>query len=278
MSRTARLIIGGIAFVLVLVLIGLVYIWVSGGSAAPSEALVAPTLELATRQPTAEPTATVTEAPVAATTEATPETTAEATAESTDTASAPAETAPTVFNIVSDESEVRFILNEVLRGSPNEVTGRTTQVAGQIAVDFANPANSQVGEIRIDARSLATDNELRNRAIRGQILQSSQDQFEFISFKPTSIDGLPASVTMGQPFEFSITGDLTIRDITNPVTFDVTVTPDSETRIEGSASATVQRGDYNLIIPNVPGVANVDEAVKLEIDFVATAGEATPAS
>jgi polyisoprenoid-binding protein YceI len=166
---------------------------------------------------------------------------------------------------------VRFILDEVLRGSPNTVTGRTDQIAGQIAVDFANPQNSQVGEIRISARSLATDNELRNRAIRGQILQSSQDEFEFISFKPTEITGLPASVTMGQSFEFQITGDLTIRDITHPVTFDVTVTPDSEAHIEGTAIATVQRGDFNLIIPNVPGVADVDEAVRLEVDFEADA-------
>jgi polyisoprenoid-binding protein YceI len=181
-----------------------------------------------------------------------------------------------VFNIVPDHSEVRFILNEVLRGSPNQVTGRTNQIAGQIGVDFTTPANSQVGEIKIDARSLSTDNELRNRAIRGQILQSSDDKFEFISFKPTAITGLPDSVTVGQAFSFQIAGDLTIRDITKPVTFDVTVTPASKTQIEGTASATVQRSDYNLTIPNVPGVADVDQAVKLELDFIATVGDATP--
>lgn len=256
MSRSARLIVAGIVVVLVVVLIGLVYIWVSGGSAEPSETLVAPTLELATRQPTTEATP---EAASAASTESPTAATAESAADEA-----------VIFSIVADDSEVRFILNELLRGSPNTVTGRTDQIAGEIGVDFANPQNSQVGEIRINARTLATDNELRNRAIRGQILQSAQDQFEFISFKPTSLDGLPASVTLGEAFEFQVTGDLTIRDITNPVTFDVTVTPVSETRFEGTATATVQRGDYGLTIPNVPGVADVDEAVRLEIDFVAT--------
>jgi len=182
-----------------------------------------------------------------------------------------------VFNIVPDSSEVRFILNEVLRGSPNTVTGRTNQVAGQIGVDFTTPANSQVGEIKIDARALTTDNELRNRAIRGQILQSSQDQFEFITFKPTSITGLPDTVTVGQPITFQIAGDLTIRDITKPATFDVIVTPASKTQISGSANATIQRSDYNLTIPTAPGVADVDQAVRLEMDFVATVGDATPA-
>lgn len=272
MSQSARIIVGVIVLVLIVVLAGLVYIWVSGGSAAPSATLSAPTLAIATQRPTNAPT----QAPTSAvTTEATAQSTAEATSDAA-TAEATAQvSAPqgelVVFNLVADDSEVRFILNEVLRGSPNQVTGRTNQIAGQIAVDFSDPAQSQVGEIRISARSLATDNELRNRAIRGQILQSSQDQFEFISFKPTEISGLPASVTLGQSFDFQITGDMTIRDITAPVTFDVTVNPVSQTRLEGTATATVQRADYNLTIPNVPGVADVDEAVRLEITFVAEA-------
>ncbi|MEO8394211.1 MAG: YceI family protein, partial [Chloroflexota bacterium] len=225
MSRSARIIVGLIVLFLIGLFAVLAYIWVSGGSSAPSVALSAPTLELATRASTA--TATV--APVVPTSVVTSESTAEsAVTEISDpaTATKAPTRAPTsapanvvVFNIVPESSEVRFILNEVLRGSPNKVTGRTNQVAGQIGVDFTTPANSQVGEIRIDARSLSTDNELRNRAIRGQILQSQQDKFEFISFKPTSITGLPDTVTIGQAFTFQIAGDLTIRDITKPVTF-----------------------------------------------------------
>ncbi len=278
MSRSARIIVGLIVLFLVGLFAVLAYIWVSGGSAAPTVALSAPTLELATRASTAT---------VAPTNIVTSESTAEsavtaisdpATATKVPTrapTSAPANVM--VFSIVPESSEVRFTLNEVLRGSPNKVTGRTDQVAGQIGVDFTTPANSQVGEIRIDARSLSTDNELRNRAIRGQILQSSDDKFEFIAFKPTSVSGLPDTVTIGEAFTFQIAGDLRIRDITNPVTFDVSVTPDTKLQITGTASATVQRDDYRLTIPNVPGVADVDQAVLLEIDFVATVGDATPA-
>jgi hypothetical protein len=96
-------------------------------------------------------------------------------------------------------------------------------------------------------------------------------KFEFINFAPTAVDGLPDSVTLGEAFSFQITGNLTIRDITNQVTFEATVTPVSETRLEGAATATIQRGDYNLAIPNVPNVADVSEDVQLEVDFVATA-------
>lgn len=275
MSRSARLIVGSIVAVLVVVLLGLVYIWVTGGGSAPSATLSAPTLDLSTRATaTSAATEAATEAATAQTDTSVTETAANeaATAEATTTPGTDAEAETSnfvVFNIDPDDSQVRFILDELLRGSPNTVTGRTNQIAGQIAVDFADPQNSQVGEIRISARSLATDNELRNRAIRSVILQSAEDRFEFISFVPTEISGLPTAVTMGEPFEFEITGDLTIRDITKPITFAVTVTADSETRIEGTATATVQRADYNLEIPSVPSVADVDEAVRLEIDFVA---------
>ncbi len=180
----------------------------------------------------------------------------------------------TVFQIVPEESEVRFILTEDLFGQPTTVIGSTNQVTGEIAVDTVNPSNSQVGTIIVNARTLTTDNEFRNRAIRTYILESARDEFEFSQFTPTAIQGLPESVTnlaLGQAVTFQITGDLTVRNITSSVTFDVTVTPVSETRLEGSAAATVQRSSFELTIPNVPNVANVSEEVRLEIDFVAVA-------
>lgn len=178
------------------------------------------------------------------------------------------------FSIVPAESEVRFLLDEDLRGARITVVGSTTEVAGQIAVDFAAPANSEVGVIRINARTLATDNEFRNRAIRTVILQADSADYEFMQFTPTAVTGLPETVTIGEAFTFQITGDLQIRAITQAVTFDVTVTPESETRLVGAANAVITREAYGLTIPSAPGVANVEEEVEIELDFVATAGEA----
>ena len=284
MFRTNRNIATVIIVIVILALIGAAYLWFSGGSGAPSATLSAPTLAIATRQPTTAPTLAPTSeatsestaeslaatSEVKSTAEATSQSTIEATAESTSAASA-ATGDLTVFNISTDESKVTFTLGEILNGSQNTVVGTTNQIAGQIAVDFSNPTNSQIGEMRIDARSLATDSAMRDRMIRGQILQSAQDQYEFISFKPTDISGLPTSVTMGTAISFKVTGDLTIRDVVKPVTFDVTVTPDSQTKITGKATATIKRDDFGLTIPNVPSVTQADEEVKLEINFVANA-------
>ena len=172
-----------------------------------------------------------------------------------------------VFTISQEESEVRFTLDELLSGVPTTVIGVTDQVAGEIVIDPAAPDSSNVGVILINARTFVTDNNFRNRAINNEILDTSK--YEFINFTPTAITGFPENPEIGQPLEFQITGDLTIRDITNEVTFDAVVTVVSETRLEGYASTYVDRGDYDLNIPNVPRVAEVDEEVLLEIEFVA---------
>ena len=230
----------------------------------------------ATAQPeptsTTAPTATVPPAATTAPSEAAPE--APTATAQPDPTEAPAEptaqpAAAAVFAIVPAESEARFKINEVLRGNPKLVIGATSEVAGQLTVDPANPGATQVSEITVNAGALATDENMRNRAIRNFILNTGQ--FPSVTFVPTELTGLPASAAVGQPFSFKIAGDLTIRDVTRPVVWDATVTPESETRIKGLATATVPLADFNLSIPDVPFVANVDDQVVLELDFVAAA-------
>jgi polyisoprenoid-binding protein YceI len=232
--------------------------------------------ELPVIEPTAtpEPAAQATAAPAEeATTTAEPaaEPTAAPVEEPTATAQPAAEpaAAPVLFEIVQAESEARFTIDEVLRGSPVTVVGVTDQVAGQIAIDPANPAATQLGQIVVNARTLATDNEFRNRAIRNQILDTNT--YEFVTFQPTELVGLPDAVTVGQSFSFQVVGDLTVKDVTQSVTFDVTVTPVSETRIEGVATTTFPYRDFGVRIPEVPSVDLVADDVTLELAFVAVA-------
>lgn len=174
-----------------------------------------------------------------------------------------------IFAIDQASSEVRFSLDEDLRGERVTVVGVTDQVAGELALDLNDLSTAQVGTILINARTLVTDNDFRNRAMQNQILDTGT--YEFISFAPTAVTGLPASAAIGEAITFNIEGDLTIREITQPVVFVVTATAVSESQISGTATATVSRADYDLRIPNVPSVANVDDAVVLTIDFTANA-------
>lgn len=176
------------------------------------------------------------------------------------------------FTIVPAESQVLFSLDEDLMGRRNTVIGTTDQVTGNIQVNFDDPSASMVGPIEINLRTLKTDNEFRNRALRDRILESNRDEYEFTTFTPTAITGLPATVSVGDTFQFMLTGDLPLRAMTNALDWDVEVTVISETRIEGRARTTITQAQYGLSIPSVPTVANVAEEIELTIEFVAIAG------
>jgi len=181
---------------------------------------------------------------------------------------------PMSFSIVGEQSEASFTLEEDLRGVRTTVVGVTNEVGGTINVDMANPSASTIGTIVVNARTLETDNDFRNRALRSDILKAAQDDFEFIIFEPTSLDNFSAeSVAVGDTLTFDITGDLTITGITQSVTFNASVIVDSDTQISGTATTNVLYADYGLSIPSVPSVANVTEDVDLVLTFVATAAD-----
>lgn len=174
------------------------------------------------------------------------------------------------FQLTQEGTEARFYIDEVLMGQDKRVLGVTSQVEGEITLDPANPSSAQIGAIRINARDFSTDSERRNGAIQRFVLESNQDAYQYITFEPTTIQDLPATVTIGQAFSFTVVGNLTIRDITREETFQVSVTPNSETELIGLGSTTIIRDNYGLTIPSVPSVANVSAEVLLEIQFRAT--------
>jgi len=173
------------------------------------------------------------------------------------------------FVIAPEESEARFIIDEELFGQPKTVVGTTSALSGELTVVSANPSASQIGVIQIDADTFITDHNNRNRAIRRFILQSNRHRY--ITFNTTALTGLPEEVAAGDEVQFEISGDLTIREITKPVLFDVTLQVVSETEIQGTASTVVALETFELTIPQVPSVANVGEEFIVEFDFVARA-------
>lgn len=217
-------------------------------------------------RPTAAPSGEIVAIPIEFSTEAVSST--ESTAEEMEETSTSV-SGPRIFEIQQSASQASFTIEEILRGNETTVIGVTDQVAGQILLDLENPGSTQVGIIQVNARTLATDVENRNRAIRNQILDV--DEFEFISFEPGSIEGLPELIEIGQSYAVIIRGDLSIRHITNEATFEASITIDSADQISGSASAIIQRADYELTIPQVPNVAGVEESVIVALRFIALA-------
>lgn len=167
------------------------------------------------------------------------------------------------------QTEASFTLSEELFGQPTIVKGVTNKVEGSITANYANPAQSALSQIVIEAADFKTDDSRRNGAIRRFILQT--DQHPKIVFEPSTMEGMPAQIKLGEQVAFKVSGNLTIRNITRPVVFDVelNVPADPNQPMTGTATTVVKYRDFELSIPSVPGVANVSEEVTLALSFVA---------
>lgn len=180
--------------------------------------------------------------------------------------------AQTTFQITSP-TEARFYIDEVLLGSVKTVVGFTPLVTGEAVFSLEKARQASLGMIAVDglisvdARDLKTDDDNRNRSIRNNILYSDKDEYQFITFKPTRLEDLPASFKVGDTINCTIVGDLHIYETKQEEAFAVTLTVTSETQLSGVAIATIQHKDYALSIPWVPTIARANDEVKLELAF-----------
>ena len=76
-----------------------------------------------------------------------------------------------------------------------------------------------------------------------------------------------------------MTGDLTIRDVTLPVTFSLNLRQESDRgALVGDGATTIAYADYGIVVGTPPFVANVSPTVTLEIEFRALSLEAVGAA
>lgn len=183
----------------------------------------------------------------------------------------------------SGDSRAQFLIREVIFGRENLVEGTTRQLDGSFLIDY-DDHSVRVGQFEINVRDIRTrsldvdmsqerwsDGE-RDVVIRAQILQSGRDEFEFSTFNPTGVSGVPESFEIGDTLNIVLTGDLTIRGVTSSVDFDMELVLESEDMISGTASTTVLWEDFNITIPYVGGnsdINSVDDSVELRLEFTA---------
>jgi len=174
-----------------------------------------------------------------------------------------------VFKIIPGESEVSYEVGEVFLNQDNQFNvaiGITPEVNGEVFVDRNNPQNSSIGPISVDISQFKSDSSRRDSAIRDRWLESTK--FPTAIFTPQEVVGLPESYQEGDPIEFQVNGDLTIREVTLPVTFDVSFTGEGDT-ITGEANAVILMSEFGVGPISIGGILNTEDEVKLKFMFVA---------
>ena len=221
----------------------------SGAAETATQPAEAPAATTAPEIPTEAPQAAPSEAPTAA-------------------VEAPAG-GPVTYKIVPGESTVTYEVGETFFNQNNRfnlAVGVTSQVAGDIQLDVANPQGAQVGPIAIDISQFQSDSGRRDERIRQQWLESAS--YPTATFTPTSIDGLPATYTEGQPISFTMTGDLTVKQTTKPVTFEVTAILQAGV-LTGTATTTILLSDFAVGPIEIAGMLGTEDEAKLTLAFVA---------
>jgi polyisoprenoid-binding protein YceI len=195
-----------------------------------------------------------------------------ATQAATQSAGQPAETGaagPVTFKIVPGESRASYEVGETFLNQNNRFNlaiGVTSAVNGEIYADLANPPASTLGEISIDISQFTSDSSRRDNAIRGDWLESSR--FPMAVFKPTGIESLPVSYVEGQEYAFRVTGDLTVKETTLPVTFDVTAALRGDT-LTGKAATTILLSQFGVGPISILSVLKTEDEAKITLEFVA---------
>lgn len=145
-----------------------------------------------------------------------------------------------------------------------KVRGRFEELEGTIFVDTENPANSSA-EVTLQAGSSNSNNADRDAHTRGEDF-FDVEKYPEITFSATSFD------IKGED-EGTLTGDLTIKGVTKPVTLDVEVDgvaedPFGNVRLGFEAKTAINRKDFNINFqaPLKTGGMLVSEEIKIEIE------------
>lgn len=173
-----------------------------------------------------------------------------------------------VYRIDPEQSEVRYSIDEVFLEDNRTGTaiGVTQGIAGDVLIDFNNPDASQLGTFVINIEQFESDSQIRDAQIRREYLESST--YPLATFEATEYLRFPEDPVIGEVYEFQITGDLTVREITAPAEWDISVMVEEE-MVTGTANTTVLLSTYLGSPISIAGVLNTEDELRLTFEFTA---------
>jgi polyisoprenoid-binding protein YceI len=168
------------------------------------------------------------------------------------------------YTIDQSHSRIGFVARHAM---VTKVRGSFNDFEGSLHIDGGNPANSS-GRVTIHAKSIDTRNEDRDAHLRSNDF-FAMDEYPEITFASTAVEPVDAQ-------NYRVTGDLTIKGVTRPVTVDFEYTgaatdPFGNMRVGLEGSVTINRKDWgvNWNAALEAGGVLVSEKATLELDVSA---------
>ena len=166
----------------------------------------------------------------------------------------------TTWTIDPAHSTIEFVAKHMMITT---VKGRFAEFEGTIVADEEHLADSSV-DVTMQAASLDTRSEQRDAHLRSPDFLDVET-YPTVTFRNTGL--------VGTKDEFQLTGDLTIRGVTRPITLDVTFEDEGKdpwggTRASFSAKGKFDRRDFGLTwnVALETGGILVSNEVKINIE------------
>lgn len=170
------------------------------------------------------------------------------------------------FVIVPEESEAKYVVRESLRGIMTNAVGTTRAIEGNIYLTPESLSTENESSFRVDLSTLESDEGRRDNFIKQNTLQT--DQFQYATFVMEEVSGFPAGYAGDDSeVEMTMTGTLTIRDVSMPVTWAVKARQLGET-LSAVADLTITFQDFGMSPPSVP-IATAEGEIQLQIILIA---------
>jgi polyisoprenoid-binding protein YceI len=168
--------------------------------------------------------------------------------------------------LVPDKSQARYRVREQLVGVnfPTDAVGSTNVFTGTIVGRMDGTIVPDQSRFQVDLRTLKSNEGARDNFLRRNTLET--DRYPYAVFVPTSAPGLPLKLPADGKVAFKLIGNLTIRDVTKPVTWDVQGTVNGNTAT-GTATTSFTFEYFNLTRPSVARVLSIEDNIKLELDL-----------
>ena len=160
---------------------------------------------------------------------------------------------------IGPESEVGYRVDETINGFATTANGRTNAITGTFVIAGTSVDS---GDFTVDMTTFKSDESRRDGQFNGRIM--SVDQFPtstFVLTQPIDFGEIPAD---GVTITASATGDLTLRGVTKPVTFDVQATF-ANGRIGVLGQIPVVFADFGIPNPSIATISTEDNGL---LEFV----------
>jgi polyisoprenoid-binding protein YceI len=163
-------------------------------------------------------------------------------------------------------SVVGYRVQEVLVGQQSTAVGRTTNVSGSITISGNSVTQ---GSITVDMTSVKSDQSERDSQFDGRIMNVAA--YPTSKLEVTNPIPLGTSPANGQVEHYTTTADLTIHGVTKPVTFSVSAEQTGAT-INVLSDIPVVFADWNISNPSIGGFVTTQSTGTLEVLLSLTQG------